>query len=81
MQSYAAKQAAAAQAKLDAVASSSSPNNTILAPILPNSTPILTKSHARRSHRRKMVSECKGLRAQVIIHFVFTSFLFTFFSP
>ena len=41
-------------------------------PVSPSSSSIgsrvgngMMKSAARRSHRRKMVSECKGLRAQV----------------
>ncbi len=61
-------------ARVALAASSPSPVKADLSsvPVSPSSSSIgsraannLQKSAARRSHRRKMVSECKGLRSQV----------------
>ncbi len=63
-------------ARVSTSATNSSPSKADLSsvPVSPSSSSIgslhrqlsLQKSSARRSHRRKMVAECKGLRAQVM---------------
>jgi hypothetical protein len=64
-------------ARVATAATNSSPSKTDLSsvPVSPSSSSIgslqkqlnMQKSSARRSHRRKMVAECKGLRAQVFV--------------
>jgi len=63
-QQAAAAKAAAEQNNNNLPASSSSSPGSIL-PSTNNPAVSLTKSHARRSYRRKMVSECKTLRGQI----------------
>lgn len=64
-------------ARVATAATTASPSKADLSsvPVSPSSSSIgslhrlnLQKSSARRSHRRKMVAECKGLRAQVQMH-------------